>query len=155
MAVFHDVPSVIDSVSSQRAEAFLDARAVAHDNQVERIALDGLCRIAGASRLPFNPGAKSSLVELLGAVGNFGILRRMRQHQTRHLDRELEIRDVAAAEESYVDPFHPFVQPGEDESANFLSGQNDRGRESQGAKEFSHSSVRGARRQKLERHQRQ
>src|ERR1700722_6133557 len=45
-----------------RAQAFLDTGAVTHDNQVERISLDGLRRIAGASRLPFNPDPKSSLV---------------------------------------------------------------------------------------------
>src|SRR5580700_2288494 len=125
-----------------RAQALLDTGAVADDNQVERIALDGVRRIAGASRLPFNPGTKSGLVELLGAADRSRILGRMRQDKAGHLDSELKISHVAATEQSYVDPFHSFVQAGEDEPARFLSGQNNRGRESQRAEEFSHSSVR-------------
>src|ERR1700678_1207264 len=54
------------------AEAFLDAGAVAHDNQVERIALDRPVRVTGASRLPFNPRPQSILVELFAAARGFG-----------------------------------------------------------------------------------
>ncbi len=100
---------MIDSVSSH-GEAFLDARAVADDNQVKRIALDRLRRVSGAARLPFKPGLESSLVELLGAR------RRLRASsagwgriKTRHLKREAEIRGVVAAQQSYLDPFYSFV----------------------------------------------
>src|SRR6202451_35017 len=68
------------------AEAFLDTGAVAHDNQVERIALDRPVRVTGASRLPFNPGPQSILVELIDGARGFGFLGRVGEAGSGALD---------------------------------------------------------------------
>src|SRR5580704_1810246 len=51
-----------------RAEAFLNAGAVAHDDQVDGIAFDGSARVAGTSRLPLEPILKRRLVEFFGVA---------------------------------------------------------------------------------------
>ena len=98
MAVFQAVPSVSDSVSSQAAQALLDTGAVAHNNQVERIALNGSPRVAGAARLPLQPSLECRLVQFFGLPGQFRFIYRMGQHQPRHLDRKREVQGVAAAQ---------------------------------------------------------
>ena len=80
------------------SQAFLDTGAIAHNNQVERIALNGSSGVAGGARLPLQPCLECRLVQFFGLPGQFRFIYRMGQHQPRHLDREWEVQGVAAAQ---------------------------------------------------------
>src|SRR5271154_3894353 len=66
------------------AEAFLDTGAVAHDDQVQRIAFDGSARIAGTSRLPLEPVLERGLVEFFRVAHRRGIFGGVWQRETWH-----------------------------------------------------------------------